>query len=228
MLHVLLVEDDLDLANTLVDYLALEQIECDHIANGSAAESLINDNRYDALILDVNLPGQSGFHLCEKVRAEGNDTPVLMLTARDALHDKLTGFEVGSDDYLVKPFEMAELVARIKALAMRRSGQAKRFQVADLMMDIQQHQATRGAVALRLSPTGWKLLETLMRASPKVVSKQALEHALWGDEVPNTDSLKVHLHKLRKQVDLPGLEPLIHTVTHHGVVLKSGSDKETG
>jgi DNA-binding response OmpR family regulator len=228
MLHVLLVEDDLDLANTLVDYLALEQIECDHIANGSAAESLINDNRYDALILDVNLPGQSGFHLCEKVRADGNDTPVLMLTARDALHDKLTGFEVGSDDYLVKPFEMAELVARIKALAMRRSGQAKRFQVADLMMDIQQHQATRGAVALRLSPTGWKLLETLMRASPKVVSKQALEHVLWGDEVPNTDSLKVHLHKLRKQVDLPGLEPLIHTVTHHGVVLKSGSDKETG
>ncbi|WP_319557849.1 response regulator transcription factor [Thiomicrorhabdus sp.] len=126
MLNILLVEDDLDLAQTLVEYLALENIACDHVANGVAGEKLAGETAYDVLVFDVNLPGQSGFRSCENLRADGIDTPILLLTARDGLEDKLQGFESGSDDYLVKPFEMAELVARLKALSLRRSGQAKR------------------------------------------------------------------------------------------------------
>ncbi|WP_319381846.1 response regulator transcription factor [Thiomicrorhabdus sp.] len=143
------------------------------------------------------------------------------MTARDALQDKLQGFSVGSDDYLVKPFEMAELVARLGALSLRRSGLARRFQVADLVLDLQQQSARRGNRELRLSPTLWKLLEVLMRASPQIVRKAELEQALWGDDLPNSDPLKVHLYKLRKWVDAPGEPPLLHTFTNRGVALKS-------
>jgi len=219
MLNTLLVEDDLDLAATLVDYLELEGIRCDHAGNGVAGLNLAQANAFDVLLLDLNLPRLDGLSLCGRLRAEGNDTPMLMLTARDRLEDKLEGFRAGADDYLVKPFALEELVARIRVLAQRRSGQVRRLVCGDLEMDLGSRRVTRGGQPVRLTPTGWSLLEALLRASPNVLSRQALMEAVWGDEVPDSNTLKVHLHHLRKAIDAPFPTPLLHTVPGQGFAL---------
>lgn len=223
MTTVLLVEDDLDLAATLIDYLVLDDIHCDHASNGVAGLNLIETNRYDVLLLDLNLPRMDGITLCQKVRQLGLDTPVLMLTARDQLDDKLEGFQAGTDDYLVKPFEMQELVVRVQALSKRRSGLVRRLRCADLEMNLTTHSLTRSGQAIALSPTGWTLLETLLRASPEVVSRDDLCRVVWGDEWPDSNSLKVHMFKLRKAVDEPFETPLIQTVPGQGFVIRSPS-----
>jgi len=218
--HVLLVEDDLDLAATMIDYLDLEGIICDHAANGIAGLALINQNSYDVVILDVNMPRMDGLAVCKNMRVQGMITPVLMLTARDTLDDKLAGFAVGSDDYMVKPFEMLELVARIHVLANRRSGQSSKFKVDDLIVDFDEKNARRAQRTLQFSPIGWKILEVLMRNSPSVVSRNKISQVIWGDELPDSNSLKVHLFKLRQQVDNDTDEKLIHTISGQGFVLR--------
>jgi DNA-binding response OmpR family regulator len=223
-LQVLLVEDTMDLAVTIIQYLELEGIQCDHAANGQAGLSLATKNAYDVLLLDINLPRMDGLSVCESLRRAGKDIPVLMLTARATLADKMAGFDAGTDDYLVKPFELQELVMRVQALSRRRSEQVKKLQVADLVLDLEQREATRAGEVLQLTPTGWLILEALMRKSPKVISRQALEQALWNDEPPDSNTLKVHLHKLRQQVDKPFSKPLIQTVPGHGFVLKGVVD----
>ncbi|WP_421870628.1 response regulator transcription factor [Motiliproteus sp.] len=221
-MQVLLVEDDRDLAASVADYLALEQIQVDHAYNGPAGLTLATENIYDVLLLDLMLPRMDGLTLCEKLRAQGVDTPVLMLTARDTLDDKLAGFEAGTDDYLVKPFAMEELIVRLRALAKRRSGQVRKLQVADLKLELETRIASRAGQPLKLTPSGWILLEALVRASPAVVSRRQLEQLLWPDTLPDSNSLKVHLHHLRKQVDKPFERPLIHTLPGQGVLLKDG------
>ncbi len=220
MLSVLLIEDDLDLAETLVDYLELEGMRCDHAANGVAGLELVERQPPDVVLLDLHLPRLDGLRVCERLREAGRDVPVLMLTARDALDDKLAGFAAGTDDYLVKPFELRELVVRIHALARRRSGQAQRLQCADLEMLLGERRVMRAGRPIHLSPTGWRLLEALLRASPNVVSRAALEATLWGEDVPDSNSLKVHLYHLRQAVDAPFEAPLIQTVPGHGVALR--------
>lgn len=229
MLKVLLAEDDHDLADTLIQYLQLDDIVCDHASNGVAGFNLISNQRYDVLLLDINMPRMDGLTLCQKIRALGNDTPVLMLTARDQLQDKLDGFGAGSDDYLVKPFELQELVMRIQALARRRSGQVQKLSCADLEMNLATHSARRGGQEIKLSPTGWRLLECLLRASPAAVSREALMDAAWGDEQPDSNALKVHIFHLRKAVDASFNQPLLHTVPGAGFALRpatSGEDHE--
>ena len=221
MLHVLLVEDDLDLAETEIDYLSLENIECDHASNGLAGLEFSHQHQYDVLLLDLNLPRMDGLSVCEKLREQGYDVPILMLTARDQLSDKITGFNAGTDDYLVKPFELDELIVRIQALSRRRSGQVQRLQCDDLIMDLQTKTVTRSGQSLKLSPTSWQLLEALMRAYPDVVAKQKLEAAVWGDTPPDSDSLKVHMFHLRKAVDAPFEKNLIHTIPGHGFALRN-------
>jgi DNA-binding response OmpR family regulator len=137
-LLLLLVEDDLDLAIAVIEYLELEDILCDHAANGNAGLNLILHHHFDAVILDLHLPKMNGLQVCEPLRLQGIDVPVLMLTARDTLDDKLNGFAKGADDYLVKPFAMEELIVRIRVLARRRSGQVRRLSVGDLVLDLQQ------------------------------------------------------------------------------------------
>ena len=219
-LQVLLVEDDRDLAASVSDYLALEKISVDHAYHGQAGLTLASKHHYDVLLLDLMLPRMDGLTLCEKLREQGIDTPVLMLTARDTLDDKVAGFRAGTDDYLVKPFAMEELIVRIQALAKRRSGQIRKLQVADLALDLNTRQAERDGHTLKLTPSAWTVLETLMRASPAVVSRQELEHSVWPDEVPDTNSLKVHMYNLRQQVDKPFESNLIHTLSGRGFVLK--------
>jgi len=220
-IQLLLVEDDLDLATAIIDYLALEGIECDHAANGLAGFNLIKRNFYDAVILDLNLPKMSGLQVCEQLRAQGIDVPILMLTAKDTLDDKLQGFSVGADDYLVKPFAMEELIVRAQVLSKRRSGQVNKLTVHDLELDVKQEKATRNGAILRLSPIGFRILEVLMRESPNPVSREKLMQTVWGDEQPDSNSLKVHLFNLRKAVDGCSECKLIHTLVGRGVVLRS-------
>ncbi|GGP88586.1 response regulator transcription factor [Shewanella ulleungensis] len=219
-LQLLLVEDDLDLATAVIEYFELEDILCDHSANGLAGLNLIQQNHYDAVILDLNLPKMNGLQVCESLRSQGIDVPVLMLTARDTLDDKLSGFANGTDDYLVKPFAMEELIVRVKVLARRRSGQVQRLSVADLTVDVQQKQAFRQTVELKLSPTALKILTVLMRASPSPVSREKLMQTVWGDEQPDSNSLKVHIFNLRKQVDAEHDHKLLHTISGYGFAIK--------
>ncbi|HDY85715.1 hypothetical protein LCGC14_0566010 [marine sediment metagenome] len=220
MLTALLIEDDYDLANTVIDYLSLEKIECDHASNGVAGLALIQQNRYDIVLLDLNLPRLDGLQVCDALRKTGTDIPVLMLTARDQLKDKIAGFNAGTDDYLVKPFEMEELVVRINALSRRRSGQVQLLQCGNLTMNLSQKTVMRNEQLLKLSPTTWLLLEALLRASPNPVSRSELEHVIWGDEVPDSNSLKVHLFNLRKVIDSGFSKPLIHTIAGHGFAIR--------
>lgn len=220
MLSVLLIEDDLDLAQTVMDYLQLESIQCDHASNGAAGLTLLHQQDYDVLLLDLNLPRIDGLTVCERLRADGKDIPVLMLTARDQLADKQAGFAAGTDDYLVKPFALEELVLRLQALSRRRSGQMQKLQFADLLMDLNSREVSRDSQIIKLSPIGWQLLEVLLRHAPDVVSRQKLQMAVWGDEIPDSNSLKVHMHHLRKAIDGPFDSNLLQTVAGHGFALR--------
>ncbi len=223
-MNILLVEDDIDLAATVVDFFELESTICDHAANGVAGLSLIQQNTYDAIVLDINMPKMNGLSVCAAMRKEGIDTPVLMLTARDTLDDKLEGFASGTDDYLVKPFELKELLARVNALAKRRSGQVEKFHIADLAIDTRLKQAVRNGETLKLSPTGYKILEALARRSPAPVSREKLMQAVWGDNIPDSNSLKVHLYNLRKLVDQDNNKALIQTIGSQGFALRAPAD----
>jgi len=219
-LRVLLVEDDLDLAASLVEYLELEHIACDHASNGVHGAQLARENSYDVLLLDVMLPKLDGYGVCETIRRAGSDVPVLMLTARDTLDDKIAGFSAGTDDYLVKPFAMKELLFRIRALAKRRSSQPRRYQVADLVIDLEKHQARRGETVLRLAPKEWALLEYMAKANPGVALRDELVRAVWGEDAPESNSLKVHMHNLRQKVDKGFAKALIQTIPGVGFALR--------
>lgn len=221
MLNLLLIEDDIDLANTVVEYLELESIQCDHASNGAAGLQIMAQENYDVLLLDLNLPRIDGLSVCQTLREHGDDTPVLMLTARDQLQDKIDGFAVGTDDYLVKPFELAELVIRVKALAKRRSGQVRVLRYSDLEMNLNEKVVRRSNTIIKLSPTAWKILQHLLAIASAVASKSDLERVVWGDEPPDSNALKVHIHHLRKLVDGPYPTALIQTIPGHGFSLES-------
>ncbi|MBL4763988.1 MAG: response regulator transcription factor [Colwellia sp.] len=199
-INVLLVEDDIDLAATVVDYFELEDITCDHAANGMQGLSLIDSHDYQVIILDLNLPRMDGLSVCQRVRSNSNDTPILMLTARDSLTDKVAGFDAGTDDYLVKPFEIEELLMRVKALSKRRSGQVSNLIVGKLILQLKQQTASYDGAPIKLTPITFTLLAQLMREVEKPVSRKVLMRAIWGEEQPDSNSLKVHIHHLRKQL----------------------------
>ncbi|MNY13707.1 Transcriptional activator protein CopR [compost metagenome] len=163
------------------------------------------------------LPGLDGYSLCRRLRDEARSAvPVIMLTARDQLDDRLQGFKAGADDYLIKPFALSELAARIEAVLRRSQGAARRLlQVADLSYDLDTLEVSRAGCRLKLNPLGLKLLALLMQKSPHVLRREALEEALWGDDCPDSDSLRSHIHQLRQVIDKPFPRPLLHTV--HGV-----------
>ncbi|WP_019528593.1 response regulator transcription factor [Dasania marina] len=226
MINVLLVEDDIDLATTIVDYLDIESISCDHASNGLMGLSLLATNHYQMIMLDINMPKMDGLTLCNTLRERGMDIPILMLTARDSLEHKLQGFEAGSDDYLVKPFAMKELVARVQVLAKRRSGEARRLVLGDLILDVSQRSALLNQKPLKLSPIAFKLLEVLVRASPQAVSRQQIMQAVWGDEQPDSNSLKVHIYHLRKQLDAELSSIKLDTVSGIGFAIKNNNENK--
>lgn len=223
-MRLLIIEDNADILANLLDHLEAAGHVVDCARNGPGGLHLALTAEYDLIVLDVMLPGMDGYQLCRALREAGASVPVIMLTARDALDDRLQGLRSGADDYLVKPFALAELEARIEAILRRTRGARQRLQVADLVLDLDGCQASRGGQPLRLNPACLKLLETLMRKSPGVVRREALEHALWGDDPPASDSLRSHLHLLRQVVDKPFPRPLLHTV--HGLGYRLAEDAD--
>jgi DNA-binding response OmpR family regulator len=173
---------------------------------------------YDLAVLDVMMPGIDGFTLCQRLRESRNYLPIIMLTARDTLDDRLQGFSSGADDYLVKPFELSELVARIEAVLRRTHGVSRLLTVADLSLDLDSLEVKRAGKRIKLNPIGLKLLEVLMQRSPSVVRREQLEEAVWGDDCPDSDSLRSHIHHLRQAIDKSFDVPLLQTV--HGIGFK--------
>jgi DNA-binding response OmpR family regulator len=220
MLNLLLVEDNIDLASGIVDYFALENIRCDYANNGISGLNLITGNTYQVIILDLGLPQMDGLTLCRNIREQGIDTPVIMLTARDALADKIKGFNAGADDYLVKPFDMDELVVRVRALSRRRSGQMKSLTIGKLKLNLLDKTVYCDDQLLKLSPIGLKILTLLMSNSPNAVSRNILIERIWGDASPDSNSLKVHIHHLRKQLDSVQQSELLHTIKGHGFTFR--------
>jgi len=189
----------------------------DFAADGVTGLHLAVVNDFDAIVLDLNLPGMDGLEVCRKLRQDARkQTPVLMLTARDALESKLDGFDAGADDYLVKPFALQEVDARLAVLLRRGKGpQSRILNVADLEYNLDTLEVRREGKLLQLNPTALKILQSLMESSPSVVTRQELETRVWGEELPDSDSLRVHIHGLRAAVDKPFPKPLIQT--RHGI-----------
>ena len=218
---ILMVEDHFELAATICEFLEEHGYIIDHARTLDAARHLLKNQHYNLLLLDINLPDGSGYDLCDWLRHEQDlDLPVLMLTARDTLDDKLKGFASGTDDYLVKPFDFNELVMRIRALIKRSLGEVSnsKLQIHDLILDSSTQTVSRAGQSLELPPIQFKLLKILMRHSPKVISKREIMMELWGDEEPESDALRSHIYNLRKVIDKPFAQKLIHTVS--GVGLK--------
>jgi len=223
-MRLLIIEDNPDILANLYGYLEPKGYTLDSARNGYAGLALASENSYDAIVLDIGLHGLNGLELCQKLRTELRDaTPVLMLTARDSLPDKVAGFESGADDYLVKPFSLVELDLRLKALARRGEGRqaistALRF--GELTFDPAMQAASRRGVSVVLTRTGYILLRALMAAAPRIVPREELERAIWGDDPPESDALRTHIHALRQAIDKPFDAPMIVTVAGVGYRLE--------
>ncbi|MCL4120555.1 UNVERIFIED_CONTAM: hypothetical protein GTU68_041420 [Idotea baltica] len=213
-MRILVIEDNVDILTNVLDYLELKNYSVDCAQDGLSGMHLAVTNDYDLIVMDIMLPGIDGFTICKKLRQEANSTtPIIMLTAKDTLNERLEGLKLGADDYLVKPFALSELVARIEAVLRRSQGNlSKQLCVSDLTYDENTLAVTRAGKLIKVNPVGLKLLAILMRKSPSVVRRHELEEALWGSDLPDSDSLRSHIHQLRHVIDKPFPTPLLHTV----------------
>ena len=223
-LDILLVEDNDALARNIADYLEPLGHRLDFAVDGRAGLRLALDHPFDLVILDVALPHIDGIALCRALRERASrHTPVLMLTARDTLDDKLRGFEAGADDYLTKPFALAELAARCAALAQRhRLGTDHVLRLGPLEIDRRQAAVRREGTALRLTPVSYRILLMIAEAHPQTLPRFELSRGVWGDDPPDSDALRSHIHLLRQILDKPFADPILTTV--HGVGFRLAID----
>jgi DNA-binding response OmpR family regulator len=214
-MRILIVEDHPDILANLYGFLEPKGHVLDAARNGYAALALASENDYDVIVLDIGLPGLNGLELCQKLRGELSlATPVLMLTARDSLSDKVAGFDSGADDYLIKPFSLVELEVRLKALVRRsegRSAASNKLRFGELVFDPDIQQATRANQPVNLTRTGYILLH-----APRIVSRETLEQAVWGEDRPDSDAMRTHIHALRQALDKPFAYPMLLTVPGAG------------
>lgn len=217
--RLLVMEDNARLVANLFAYLEPRGYVLDAAQDGDAGVALASRGNYHALIVDWGLPSKDGVEVVRHLRARDNAVPILMLTARGDVDDKVSAFRAGADDYLTKPFAMAELEVRIEALLARSRGRRRRITVADLSFDLDTQIIQRGAQSIRLSSSAKRLLESLMRASPALVSRAELEEILWGDDPPEGDMLRSHMYELRRAIDAGHDVKLLHTVRSAGYFL---------
>jgi DNA-binding response OmpR family regulator len=218
-MRVLIIEDNRDLAANMFDYLEAKGHVVDAAGDGITGMHLALTNQYDAIVLDLMLPGLDGITLCRKLRNEGGKSmPILMITARDSLEDKISGLEAGADDYLVKPVELREVELRLRVLLRRgiESTQKEKLIIEDLSLNPFTCSVQRGGKVVELPPIPYKILEVLMSRSPNVVSREDVEHAVWGDARPDSDSLRAQLHLLRNLIDKPFERKLLRTMRGFG------------
>jgi two-component system, OmpR family, copper resistance phosphate regulon response regulator CusR len=224
--RVLVVEDEQKVANALKEGLEGETYDVSVERTGEGAFFRVNTETFDVILLDLGLPGRDGIEILTALRQRGLKTPVLVLTARDSLSDRVQGLDAGADDYLVKPFAFAELLARLRALVRRgRSAESPRLQVADLHVDLITRKVTRSGAPVELTVREFELLEFLMRHHAQVVSRETLARDVWKETARTTpldNVIDVHIARLRRKVDFEHPVKLIHTVRGVGFMLREG------
>ena len=220
-MHVLLVEDDAVLADGLTRILSAHGMALDVVGNGSLADAMLQRAVVDVLLLDIGLPGIDGFEVVRRLRARGSAIPVLLLTARDAIEDRVRGLELGADDYLVKPFAAAELVARLRALVRRSMPKPALLSLGALTLDTVGKRARIGERVVELSVREWAVLEYLLQHGTRVVSKQQIIDAIlpWGDEL-TLNAVEVYVSRLRLKIGDAGIS--IRTIRGFGYLLEAG------
>ncbi len=221
-MKLLLLEDNLALAASLGEYF--EALDCcvDYAYSGKACLELVRHNQYDVLILDIAMPGIDGLEVCRQIRQELKiGTPVLFLTARDTIEDKITGFKSGCDDYVVKPFAPEELFYRLNALNARGARRdIGSQQLGEITIDYARKTITRQGFVIPLQETQFQIIKLLTKKSPSTVSRETLETAIWGDDIPQSDSLRTHIYRLRNLIDKPFEKKLIKTIHGKGFRLE--------
>ena len=227
-MRLLIVEDDLGAALLLERALDQEGFVIDVVHDGTAVAARVGECGYDVILLDLLLPGKPGLQVCQELRAQGVDTPILIVSARAAVADKVAGLDAGADDYLVKPFAFPELLARIRALLRRATGKrAPLLQVLDLTFDPASRVVRRGERRVELTAKEEAILEYLLRHAGEVVTRAGLSEHVWPEESDNlTNLIDVHMSKLRRKVDGAGEPPLIHTIRGRGY--RVGPEPEAG
>ena len=228
-MRILLVEDDPGVRRFVVKGLREQAYAVDTAANGEEALYHAEINEYDLIILDVMIPPPDGFEVCRKLRQSGKRVPILMLTARDAVEDRVTGLDRGADDYLTKPFEFRELLARLRALLRRSSElQPPRLVVGDLILDTAEQSASRSGHAISLTHKEYALLEYLVRNAGRVVNRSDIAEHVWDESFdPFSNLIEVYINRLRRKIDPDGSSALLQTRRGAGYILKADADTET-
>jgi two-component system, OmpR family, copper resistance phosphate regulon response regulator CusR len=220
-MRVLLVEDDTRIAHFVAKGLREQAYAVDVAANGEGALYQAAINTYDLIVLDVMIPEPDGFAVCKELRRAGHRVPVLMLTARDSVEDRVEGLDCGADDYLTKPFEFRELLARLRALLRRPTAlQSAILSVADLSVDTTSQTVSRGGAAIPMTAKEYALMEFLARNAGRVVSRAEIAEHVWNEEFdPFTNLIEVYVNRLRRKIDTKGVKPLLHTRRGAGYLL---------
>ena len=225
-MRILVVEDELKVANALGEGLQGERYDVVVERTGESAFFRVTTEPFDAILLDLTLPGRDGLEILKAMRDRGIKTPVLALTARDSLQDRVLGLDTGADDYMVKPFAFAELVARIRALVRRgRAAEIPRLSVADLELDLITRKVSRRGSLVDLTAREFELLEYLLRHQGQVVSRESLARDVWKETARTTpldNVIDVHIARLRRKIDTEQRDKLIHTVRGVGFMLHEG------
>lgn len=217
MPSLLFIEDNEELLANLYAWFEPLGYDLDSARDGVAAYELLGRAAFDCIVLDLLLPRMDGFELCRRLRSEACiNTPLIMLTARDSVEDRVRGLELGADDYLVKPFSLRELEARIRAILRRPGLRGQSLRFGPLEIFPQERRVLRDGQELRPGPTGFLILEELMRRAPGVVTRERLEELLWGDAAPGSSALRNHILELRRVIDRPFNSDLLKTVPHVG------------
>lgn len=228
-MRLLLVEDEAAIACRIQESLEEARYAVDWARDGVGALELVREREYAAIILDLMLPGVDGWEVCETLRRRRDTTPILMLTARGALEDRIRGFEIGADDYLTKPFEMPELRARVRALIRRSAVHRTRLvRIADLEIDTEARRVSRCGREIPLTPREYALLEALARNEGRVLSREYVQERVWDDDESVSNTIAVRIRQLRQKVDDGHAVRLIHTVYGQGYVLRAPESGEKG
>lgn len=220
-MKVLLIEDHRQIANIIFEYFELKGYHLDWTADGKQGLELAQHGHFDVIVLDIMLPHLDGLTLCRRLRESGNDTPVLMLTARDQNEDILAGYDHGTDGYLVKPFDLKVLEARIKALYRRNMGSvaARKLNFGELELDLSSRTLHRNSLEFKLSMKLFIIMKLLMLRAPAVTTREELIDEVWGDDVPDHDVLRSHIYQLRTLIDKPFEYSYIRTIPKVGYQL---------
>jgi DNA-binding response OmpR family regulator len=227
-MRLLLVEDDPRITRFVAKGLREQSYAVDIAANGDEALYQAEINTYDLIVLDVMIPGRDGFAVCRELRKTGQRVPILMLTARDAVADRVTGLDAGADDYLTKPFEFRELLARLRALS-RRTGEvrAAKLTVADLVLDTAAQTVFRGGRQIPVTTKEYALIEFLARNAGRVVGRAEIAEHVWDDNFdPFSNLIEVYVNRLRRKIDAGAAQPLLHTRRGAGYILGGHADEK--